>query len=694
MWRLRPEHPDRGTGCTKQGQGERSGARHWLAFFTVFVFINFSVTYTWAHQDDIEDSLEYLKSLSIEELLQTEVTSVSKKSEHLFDTAAAVFVITQEDIKRAGIRTIPDALRMVPGLQVAHINGSTFAITARGFNEWFSNKLLVLVDGRSVYTPLFSGVYWDVQDTVLEDIDRIEVIRGPGATMWGANAVNGVINIITKHAKDTQGGMIVAGAGTIEKPLLSARYGGKAGIEGFYRVYAKGVKRDSFVQPDGGDGNDEWQSVRAGFRMDLPVSARDNLTIQGESYAGENDFDLRLSGFLTPPFTRQTHEEQDYRGGHLITTWQRQISNLSDLEVKFYYDWSFRDQIVIEERRDTFNLDFKHRVKLPPYHEVVWGLGYRWTADDTERSTNLWMDPDSRSDQVWSAFVQDDIMLWPDKVWLTLGSKFERNDYSGFELQPNARLRWKPTPKHTVWGSVSRAVRTPSRSDHDIRVNLASMDIPFAGVTVLRITGDDDFKSEELIAYEAGIRWQKNENLSFDLAAFYNVYDDLRIVETGTPFIETAPPPIHTVIPQIIKNGMEGETYGAEFLTTWKPLSNWKLSMGYAWFDADLDADGNSAENEGEMSPRHQLQVRSYLDLPWSLSLDTEIYFVDELEAFDISAYTRLDLRLGWDPTPQWSLSLNLENALDDQHPEFPTRSGVIATEVPRIFYGQVTYRF
>lgn len=668
--------------------------RHWIALALILLFINFSDSYAWDRQPDTDDSLEYLKSLSIEELLQTEVTSVSKKSEQLFDTAAAVFVITQEDIKRAAVRTIPDALRMVPGLQVAHINGSTFAITTRGFNEWFSNKLLVLVDGRSVYTPLFSGVYWDVQDTVLEDIDRIEVIRGPGATMWGANAVNGVINIITKHSSTTQGGMLVTGAGTLEKPLATARYGGKAGKESTYRVYAKGVKRGDFVQTGGGDGNDEWQSLRAGFRMDLPLSFKDDLTVQGESYGGSNEIDLQLSGFLTPPFTRRTHEEQEYKGGHLITTWQRRVSSLSDIEIKGYYDWSYRDHIVIEERRNTVNFDFKHHLRLPPNHEVVWGLGYRWTSDDTERSTNLWMDPDSRSDQLWNAFIQDDITVWPDRVWLTLGSKFEHNDYSGFEFQPNARLRWKPTPKHTVWGSVSRAVRTPSRSDHDIRVNLTSMDIPFVGLTVLRITGDEEFKSEELIAYEAGVRWQKTENLSFDLAAFYNVYDNLRIVETGPSFVETSPAPAHIVIPQIIRNGMEGETYGLEALTTWKPLSNWKLSLGYAWFDADLDANGNSAEKEGEISPHHQWQLRSYLDLPWSLSFDTEIYFVDKLKTFNIPAYTRLDLRLGWDPTPDWSLSLSIENALDDQHPEFPTRSGVIATEVPRVIYGQLTYRF
>ncbi len=666
----------------------------WLIAASAFIFITFSASYTWARQKEINDPLEYLKSLSIEELLQTEVTSVSKKSEQLFDTAAAVFVITQEDIKRAGVRTIPDALRMVPGLQVAHINGSTYAITARGFNDWFSNKLLVLVDGRSVYTPLFSGVYWDVQDTVLEDIDRIEVIRGPGATMWGANAVNGVINIITKHSKETQGGLIVAGAGTIEKPLAVARYGGKAGSDGTYRIYAKGFQRDSFVTPDGSDGNDEWQSLRAGFRVDLSLAGNDELTVQGEAYNGKSDFDLRLSGFLTPPFTRESSEEQDYSGGHLITTWQRRHSSNSDFEIKGYYDWSYRDRIVIEERRDTIDIDFKHHLRLPPRHEVVWGLGYRWTTDDTRRSTNLWMDPESRSDQVWNAFIQDDIMIWPQKVWLTLGSKFEHNDYSGFEYQPNARLRWKPTPRHTVWGSVSRAVRTPSRSDHDIRVNLTSMNIPPMGLTVLRITGDEGFDSEELTAYEAGVRWQQNENLSFDLATFYNVYDNLRVVEAGPSFFETSPAPPHLVIPQVIQNGMQGETYGLEALTTWKPVTSWKLCLGYAWFDADLDADGSIAEDEGEISPHHQLQLRSYVDLPWSLSFDTEIYFVDKLKTLDIPAYTRLDLRLGWEPAADWSLSLNIENALDDQHPEFTMRSGVFATEVPRAIYGLVTYRY
>ncbi|MGD9211103.1 MAG: TonB-dependent receptor plug domain-containing protein, partial [Desulfobacteraceae bacterium] len=282
-----------------------------FAFIAVVVLVfNISAHQCLAQPDNDNDSLEYLKNLSIEELLQTEVTSVSKRSEQLFDAAAAVFVITQEDIKRSGARSIPEALRMVPGLQVAHINGSTFAITARGFNEWFSNKLLVLIDGRSVYTPLFSGVYWDIQDTVIEDIKRIEVIRGPGATLWGANAVNGVINIITKHSENTQGGLVVGGIGNIENPLVVARYGGKAGENATYRIYAKGVNRDSFNSVDGGDANDQWENRRVGFRTDLKISPQDFLTFQGENFYGADDFTLRFSGYVTPPYSRETEEEQ------------------------------------------------------------------------------------------------------------------------------------------------------------------------------------------------------------------------------------------------------------------------------------------------------------------------------------------------------------------------------------------------
>lgn len=649
---------------------------------------------SWASEKVEDESLEFLKSLSIEELLQTEVTSVSKKSEQLFNTAAAVFVISQEDIKRTGVRSIPDALRMVPGLQVAHIDGSKFAITSRGFNDWFSNKLLVLIDGRSVYTPLFSGVYWDMQDTVLEDVERIEVIRGPGATMWGANAVNGVISIITKKASDTQGGLLVGGVGNIEKPYGIARYGGKIGDDAAYRLFAKGFYRDNFQTSDGGEASDAWSSVRSGFRVDWTVSARDNITVQGETFGGEGDFDLTLSGFITPPFTRQSEEKLIFHGGNLMTTWEREISDRSDLMVKACYDWTFRDQVIIEEQHDTLDLEFKHHWKANRHHEVVWGLGYRRTADETTPSANLWMDPDSREDQLLSAFVQDDIMLRPGTVWLTLGSKFEQNDYSGFEVQPNLRFRWKPTPLHTVWAAASNAVRAPSRSDHDISVNLSSMQDPFGDISVFRIQGDDDFESEDLTALEIGVRWQPDHRFSVDLTGFYNIYDNLRIVEAGTPFIELSPGPPHMVIPMIVTNGMQGITYGFEALTTWKPVDFWKLSFGYAWLDIDLDADGNPGEEEAEYSPEHQIQVRSYLDLPNALSLDTELYFVDDLPGLDLPSYTRMDLRLGWDPAERWSFSLNIENLLDDRHPEFPARSGIGASEVPRTIYGQVRYCF
>jgi iron complex outermembrane receptor protein len=304
------------------------------------------------------------------------------------------------------------------------------------------------------------------------------------------------------------------------------------------------------------------------------------------------------------------------------------------------------------------------------------------------------MDPSKRQDQLWNAFIQDDIMILPHKVWLTLGSKFEHNDYTGFELQPSARIRWKPTPQHTLWGSVARAVRTPSRSDHDIRINLSTIEIPLVGVNVVRVTGDEDFESEKLLAYEMGLRWQRSEKFSCDLAVFYNDYDDLRVAKTGTMFIETNPAPVHWVTPSVVANGMQGETYGFEALTTWKPWQNWKLNLGYAWFDYHFDDHGNNPDYKGGMTPQNQFQLRSYLNLPFSLSLDTELYFVDELKAFEIPAYTRIDMRFGWEPTSKWAMSLNIENLFDDGHQEFPTRYGVIGTEVPRIIYGQVTLRF
>jgi iron complex outermembrane receptor protein len=326
------------------------------------------------------DSLTYLKSLKIEDLLDTEVTSVSKKSEKLADAPAAVFVITADDIRRAGARSIPEALRMAPGIQVSQIDANKWAVTSRGFNDLFSNKLLVLMDGRSVYTPMFSGVLWDAQDTLLEDIDRIEVIRGPGATMWGANAVNGVINIITKSAQQTQGTLATVGTGSHEPYNAAARYGDQLGKDGAFRIYAKGFERGPYVHDDGNEANDEWDSLRSGFRMDLDLNARDSVTFQGDIYKGAEDQTLSLPDTLTAPSEGPRRYSADFSGGNLMTRFRRAYGDRSDFSLQLYYDRTERDQVVLEEIRDTLDLDFQHRFQLTDHQEVVWGLGYRLTG--------------------------------------------------------------------------------------------------------------------------------------------------------------------------------------------------------------------------------------------------------------------------------------------------------------------------
>lgn len=656
----------------------------------------------WAPPSLADEKVAYLKSLNIEDLLDAEVTSVSKKSERLADATAAVFVITADDIRRAGIRSIAEALRMAPGIHVAQMDANKWSVSARGFSDTFSNKLLVLIDGRSVYTPLYSGVFWDIQDTMIEDIDRIEVIRGPGATLWGANAVNGVINIITKSAQETQGALITAGTGSQQEYNAAVRYGDQLGSDGAWRLYAKGFSRGNYVDIHGDEANDEWDSLRSGFRIDTDLTYQDALMIQGDIYQGGEEQTLDLPETLTSPAAGPQAYSADFSGADLLARWRRSYGDKSDFTLQFYYDRTERQQVVLEDIRDTLDLDFQHRFQLTAHQELVWGLGYRWTQDDIESDGGVSMNPDHRTDQLLSAFVQDEITLLPDKWWLTLGSKFEHNDYTGFEIQPSMRLRWKPTRLQTVWAAVSRAVRTPSRADHNFRSNRDIVTVPgfpFPTTYQNTIFGDDDFQSEELRAYELGYRWQPDPKVSIDAATFYNQYDNLRTIEQNTPaaFLEMDPTP-HIVVPYFMDNKMEGETYGIELTAAWHPFPFWKLTAGYSWTQMDLSTDTDSldsgAENEAGYSPVNQIQLRSSLDLSRGWSFDTELYYVDELEKMDVQAYTRLDLHLGWQPNARWEFSLNAENVLDDQHMEFGERSDIIPSEIPRLVYGQATLRF
>ena len=653
-----------------------------------------------ADPDPQQESVSDLTELSLEELLNVQVTSVSKQAQPLSQTTAAIFALTQEDIRRSGATSIPEALRMVPGLQVARLDSNKWAISSRGFNGRFANKLLVLIDGRSVYTPIFSGVYWDVQDTLMEDIDRIEVIRGPGATLWGANAVNGVINIITKKAKDTQGGLIVGGAGTEERGFTGIRYGTALSEHTHIRTYGKFFARDDQATVTGDRGSDDWQQARGGMRLDHTTNNGDTLTVQGDYYNG--DYRDRITEpTLITPFSQASDIKVQLTGGNLLGRWTRVVSPTSGFSLQLYYDRSERSSPQIGEKRDIADVDFQHRFALGTRQHVVWGLGYRFTNDQLVNSSIIQFAPRSRLLNLWSGFLQDEIALLPKAVTLTLGTKVEHNDFTGFVVQPNGRLRWTPTPHQTMWASVSRAIRTPSRAEDDVRINqvttppsAATLGLP----ALAALVGNHGYGNEKSLAYEVGYRNQLSNTLSIDLAAFYNHYKDLRTTEPGTPSLETTPAPVHLLVPFNATNKLRAETYGVEATVEWHPTEWWRLQSSYTYLLMRLYTDRTTDPTAGDakgQSPAHQFSIRSLMSLPHNIELDLWGRYVDRLPVAQVPSYVTLDARIGWRPTKQLELSLVGQNLLDSHRPEF--REKILTsspTEIQRGVYGKITWRF
>ncbi len=638
-----------------------------------------------------------LTSASLEDLMNIEVTSVSKKEEKLFQTAAAVYVITQEQIRRSGLTSLPELLRLVPGLHVGRIDGTKWAVSARGFNSRFANKLLVLIDGRSIYTPEFSGVYWEVQDVALESIERIEIIRGPGGTVWGANAVNGVINIITKRAEERQGGLITAGGGTEDRGFGTVRYGGQIGKQAYYTLNAKYFKRNGLVDALGRNANDGQQALRGGGRLDWQLTEKDELTLQGDLYRT----DLRENATAVSaaaPFAPFTNSPGRFMGGYALGRWRRDFSKHSDMALQVYYDRSRHDGSDLGTTTNTFDLDFQHHFVLGSRNDVVWGLGYRLIADHNNSNSRspVQFNPKEQTAGLASGFFQDEITVIKDRLKLTLGSKFESNEYTGFEVQPSARLLWTPSAHQTIWAAVSRAVRTPSRSSRGLQVNATAF--PGAGgrPNILAILGSPESGSEELVAHEIGYRAQPARKLSLDIATFYNVYDRLQTLEPDRPFFQTDPQP-HVIIPLYFKNLMRGETYGLEASANWNPSHKWKLSGGYSYLRMQLhrytaSRDSRSEGAEGQ-NPQHQFQVHSFLKLPRNLELDTSLYHVSRLVTDNIPSYTRLDARVGWRVNEGVELSVALQNLLQKQHLEF-LGLGVVTTQPQRSVYGKMSWRF
>ena len=669
-----------------------------------------SSTPGFAKQTEIslDDELA-LTEMSLEELMNVEVTSVSKKAQSLSQAAAAIFVITQEDIRRSGATSIPEALRMVPGVQVARIDANKWAISVRGFNLRFANKLLVMMDGRTLYTPSFSGVFWDAQDTVMEDIDRIEVIRGPGATLWGANAVNGVINIITKKAVDTQGTLVSAGGGSDERGLGLVRYGGDIGKgEAYYRVFAKYFKRDGSVDVSGRTTADDWEMTRGGFRLDWTGLEQNAFTVQGDYYSG-NEGETVVNKSITPPFNTTSETNQDVDGGYLLGRWENTLSESSNLSLQFYYDRNRRKLSFIEKERDTVDIDFQHRFLLGRRHDVIWGGGYRFSTDDFKNTSLASMVPSSRDIDVFSGFIQDDITLIEDRLRLTLGSKFEHNDFSGFEYQPNARLLWTPSASQSMWASISRAVRTPSRAEQNLSLVFSVLggsdpQNPFPLPLVTTINNNNGFESEELLAYELGYRLQTTATLGLDVALFYNDYDKLLTARQDNPVCQPAGnfplcfPPFSTNIetPTTIINGLEGETFGVEIAANWQPLERWRLQGTYAYLNMNLRSKQVGVgfpEFFDRRSPRHQASVRSLLALPHNVDLDFWARYVDSLPAISVDSYVTLDARVAWKPRNNLELSVTGQNLVDSHHQEFLSELGDIPpTEIKRSVYGQIRW--
>lgn len=636
-----------------------------------------------------------LKKLSMEELMNMEVTSVSKRPEKLVEAASAIQVITNEDIRRSGATSIPEALRLATNLHVAQKNAHDWAISARGFNTDLANKLLVLIDGRTVYTPLFSGVFWDRQDYLLEDIERIEVISGPGSTLWGANAVNGVINIITKKAHDTHGLYVEGGAGTELRGFAGLRYGARLNANTSLRMYGKYFDRDDAVTPEGSEASDEWNMGQGGFKMDVNASAKNTFAFQGDYYSG--NVDLSTGGTAR------------VKGGNLLSRWTHTISDHSEMNVQVYYDRSSFTQPVPESRTednltvlapagtlkddlDTYNVDFQHNFTLGSRNEVVWGAGYRFTHDVVANAPALAFSPDVLDRNLFSVFVQDKIRLLDD-LFFTLGTKVEHNDYTGFEFEPGTRLQWNVNGTHTVWAAVSRAVRMPSRVDRHIRLPTPG----FAPIVENLLIGGKGFESETVIAYELGYRAQFGSRVSSSLSAFYNVYHDLRSTSLSPP-----DPIFGLQFPLFYENNLEGETWGFEVNILCQVFDQWRLRGGYTLLREDIRVrdgrfDFNNALNE-TADPQQQFSLQSSLDIS-DFELNAGLRFVDSFVYNNtgvpatVPDYTELNLRLAWILKDNFIFSLNGQNLLHNRHAEYVISKPNPSAEIERSVYLKVSCR-
>lgn len=627
--------------------------------FTFYLcFVN-QIVYSQIENDSL--STDILKQLSLEELMNIEITIVSKQSRSWFETPAAVYVISGEEIKRSGMKTVPEILRLAPNLQVAQVNSHDWAITSRGFNgaplsnNSLANKLLVMIDGRSVYTPLFGGVFWDVQNVLIEDIDHIEVVSGPGGTLWGANAVNGIINIVTKNTKDSQGLYVSGAVGSFMKDFGAVRYGGSIGTDFHYRVYSQRFDFENTKLSDESDFQDAWDMTQSGFRMDYYLSDVNTYTLQGDFYGGNEG----------------TLYTNIIDGQNVLGRWTHTFSKESDFSLQAYIDrtWRKLPASTFSEDLRTYDFDFQYHFLIGGLHNIVWGIGYRFMQDIVNDNPQIFS-PSDRDMKLFSGFVQDEIVLVPNHLKLTVGTKFERNDFSGFELQPGIRIAWTPNERQTIWSAISRAVHSPSRFDVDLIIS---------GIHI----GKKDFDSEKMISYELGYRILPTEVLSLSATAFYNQYDDIRTIN------------LTSQQGLVFANDQEAKTWGFEVSLNYKVADWWRLHTGYTYLDKDfktlsIEVAPGSDIFEG-IDPHNQFMFQSIMNLPENFQLDLVGHYADLLPASMITstastpAYFTFDARLGWQ-FRNWELSLIGQNLWENLHPEF----GLL--QIPRSVYGKISF--
>jgi iron complex outermembrane receptor protein len=611
-----------------------------------------------------EVSTGSLKQLSVEELMNVEVYSASRHLEPTQTAPSAIYVLTNEDIRRSHATSVPEALRLVPGVQVGRVDGNKWAVSMRGFNSREANKLLILVDGRSIYDPLFSGMLWESQDFMMEDIDRIEVIRGPGGTLWGANAFNGVINIVTRNASDSQGALAALTAGNEEKYTLAGRYGWKPTELQSARVYAKAYERDTgfddVVAP-----HDASRMRRGGFRWDWNDGVRNKMTFSGDLF--EADAGVRE--------TRTLVQDVKHRGRNLLARWNRELSSDSSVQAQFYFDHVDYTSSGFTQHRDTYNLELQHSVHAGSRHFVVWGAGLRKLRDETNSGLPGFVDvlPLRRADELTDMFAQDTISVVPERVNLTLGVKYERTDYAPSEWLPNVRIAWTPDARQTWWASVSEATRVPSRLESDLTF-----------FKTIRI--GDRFGAEHVRAYEIGQRWLITPRFWSDVAAFYNDYQDLRSGERGGQ----------------LGNLMYGRSSGVEVALRWAPAERWRVDTSYTYLTMGLSLDPASTSAPGQLAyieglgARNQASVRAMFDASNGLQLDATVRYVGRLPALNYPAYTEFDAGLTWALQAAVELSVVGQNLLDAHHFEQAVAfsSSGMSTQVQRSVYGKVTWRF